>query len=159
MNISLLLANHVLYYVSTHIKLSSTSGAIQLIDIFAYENPVSGFLNRPANPVANPVIVYHFQNIFSHERLFIFTINSSIFSNSAPKSLENLYATSAWLEREVSELGGITFESKRDLRNLMLQYGDASSPFRKSYPSIGTKEIFYDSVADNLFQSQVSIQI
>lgn len=57
------------------------------------------------------------------------------------------------------ELGGINFESKKDLRNLMLQYGDSSSPFRKSYPSIGTKETFYDSIVDNISQVPVSIQI
>lgn len=54
---------------------------------------------------------------------------------------------------------GICFGDKKDLRNLMLQYGDASAPFRKSYPSIGSKEIFYDSVTDSLAQVPVSIQI
>jgi len=54
---------------------------------------------------------------------------------------------------------GITFGGKKDLRNLMLQYGDSSAPFRKSYPSIGTKEVTYDPVTDNLVQTPVSTQI
>jgi NADH:ubiquinone oxidoreductase subunit C len=53
----------------------------------------------------------------------------------------------------------ITFEGKKDLRNLMLQYGDSSAPFLKSYPSVGTKEVFYDSVTDTLVQVPVSLQL
>jgi hypothetical protein len=40
----------------------------------------------------------------------------------------------------------------------MLQYGDSSAPFRKSYPSIGLREVYYDSVNDSLLHSPVSIQ-
>jgi NADH:ubiquinone oxidoreductase subunit C len=54
---------------------------------------------------------------------------------------------------------GICFYGKRDLRNLMLQYGDISAPFRKSYPSIGLKETVYDSVNDSLVQVPVVIQV
>ena len=46
----------------------------------------------------------------------------------------------------------ICFENKKDLRNLMLQYGDSSSPFKKSYPSIGYKEVVYDIVTDHVVQ-------
>jgi len=53
----------------------------------------------------------------------------------------------------------VCFEGKKDLRNLMLQYGDTSAPFRKSYPSIGLKETFYDSVTDTLAIAPVSIQV
>lgn len=40
----------------------------------------------------------------------------------------------------------------------MLTYGDTSAPLRKSFPSIGIKEVFYDSVSDLLIQNPVSIQ-
>jgi hypothetical protein len=40
----------------------------------------------------------------------------------------------------------------------MLPYGDTSAPMRKSFPSIGVKEIFYDSLTDLLIQNPVSIQ-
>jgi hypothetical protein len=40
----------------------------------------------------------------------------------------------------------------------MLTYGDTSAPMRKSFPSIGIKEIFYDSNSDLLIQNAVSIQ-
>jgi len=41
----------------------------------------------------------------------------------------------------------------------MLQYGDTSVPFQKSYPSIGLKELFYDPINDSVIQSPVTIQV
>jgi len=158
-NISILIPNYSLYYLVTHLKFASISRAVQLIDIFAYENPVTDSFTKTTNVNTNPIIVYQFQNLFSYERFFIFVGYTNATNTAIPKSLENLYAASAWLEREVGEMSGINFESKRDLRNLMLQYGDANAPFRKSYPSIGVKEIFYDSVVDTIVQVPTSIQI
>jgi NADH:ubiquinone oxidoreductase subunit C len=63
------------------------------------------------------------------------------------------------LEREVSELHGVIFTNKKDLRNLMLQYGDTSTPFRKSSPSIGVKEVFYDSINDSIVQLPLAVQV
>jgi NADH:ubiquinone oxidoreductase subunit C len=62
------------------------------------------------------------------------------------------------LEREIAELHGIFFTGKKDLRNLMLQYGDTSAPLQKSFPSIGIREIYYDATTDLLIQNPVTIQ-
>ena len=59
----------------------------------------------------------------------------------------------------MSELHSVFFEGKKDVRNLMLQYGDTSHPFRKSYPSIGTREMFYDGSNDIVVQNLVTLQV
>ena len=41
----------------------------------------------------------------------------------------------------------------------MLQYGDMSSPFQKAVPSIGFKEMYYDTINDLITQTQVTMQI
>ena len=41
----------------------------------------------------------------------------------------------------------------------MLAYGESNAPFRKSFPSIGTRELFYDGLNDVLVQETVSTQI
>jgi NADH:ubiquinone oxidoreductase subunit C len=56
-------------------------------------------------------------------------------------------------------LHGIVFSGKKDLRNLMLQYGDTSAPFQKGFPSIGLKEVFYDSNSDLIVQLPISLQV
>ena len=84
------------------------------------------------------------------------TKNSCI--NAPLNSISELFLNANWLEREVSELHNFFFSGKKDLRNLLLQYGDTSAPMQKSFPSVGTREIFYDSVTDSLIQTPVSLQ-
>jgi NADH:ubiquinone oxidoreductase subunit C len=55
-------------------------------------------------------------------------------------------------------MSNVTFSGKSDTRNLMLPYGDSSSPLQKSLPSIGLREIFYDSSTDAILTRPVSIQ-
>ena len=107
------------------------------------------------------VVVYNLHNIFSNSRLFIFIKSFVAFKSGYTRvgTISEIFANSNWLEREIAELHGVQFLFKKDLRNLMLQYGDTSAPFQKSAPTIGTKEIFYDSVNDVLIQNPVSIQV
>ena len=74
-------------------------------------------------------------------------------------SITELYSSANWLEREAAELSGITFNGKKDLRNLMLQYGDSTAPFQKPFPSIGLKEMYYTPIKDTIIQNPVSLQI
>lgn len=149
----------MLYYVALHMKLASSARSSQLVELFAYDNPISPTATSGTPTTSNSIIVYQFHNLFSQERVFLFTTGMPSNLSNSPKSLTELFTTSSWLEREVGEMHGICFGGKKDLRNLMLQYGDSSSPFQKSYPSIGLKEVFYDSVTDNLIQVPVSTQI
>jgi NADH:ubiquinone oxidoreductase subunit C len=54
---------------------------------------------------------------------------------------------------------GICFVAKKDLRNLMLQYGDSTAPLRKLYPSVGHQELVFDPINDTVVQVPVSVQV
>lgn len=173
-NINLLIGNDSFFYVCTHLKLSSIFYSSHLADIFAYELPNTNFnshdktIKFSSNVLKNQstVIVYNFHSLFSQDRIFLF-VNNNIFltksktlvSNPFVDSIAELFPAANWLEREVAELHGISFAGKKDLRNLMLQYGDTSVPFQKSFPSIGLKELYYDPIKDTLIQNPVSIQL
>jgi len=158
-DVLMVIPDFLLYYVVTHVKLMGRSKAVQLVDILAYESFTTKTALNSNLPKLSPTLIYYFHSVFSQEKLFIFTLGLKSGSSDAPSSIANLYSTSSWLEREVSEMYGVRFEHKKDLRNLMLQYGDTSAPFKKSYPSIGTKETFYDPFTDNLIQVPVTTQI
>ena len=158
-NVHLLVPDYLLYYLVLHVKLSSRTSESQLVEIFGYENSVSSGSSSSYSATSNSSLVYQFHNLFSQERLYVFACSLNPLMSPAPKSVDELYASSWWLEREAGELSGICFEHKKDLRNLMLQYGDASAPFKKSYPSIGFKEVVFDSVTDTVVQVPVSIQV
>ena len=146
----LCLTQNTLYFLALHLKFASSWYSTQLVDIFAYDTPVSNLPkstedSRSGNvsSTSNTLVVYNFHNITSHQRLFVFTWKSTSLSHEL-KSTSSVFANANWLEREASEMSGITFEGKQDLRNLLLCYGDSSAPLRKANPSVGFKEVIYD---------------
>jgi len=58
----------------------------------------------------------------------------------------------------MAELHGLQFAYKKDLRNLMLQYGDTSTPFKKTFPSTGFRETSYDILTDTIIQNRLDLQ-
>jgi NADH-quinone oxidoreductase subunit C len=115
----------------------------------------------------NTITVYNFHIINTQNRFFIFLQSLTKFNSldklskntSMVSSIAELFFAANWLEREVAELHGTSFSGKKDLRNLMLQYGDTSTPFQKSFPSIGLKEMYYNPVKDTIIQNPVVLQI
>lgn len=137
--------------------------------MFAYELPKpqnsikkkEGFLSDKLNTT----LVYNYHSLNNQQRIFVFVNQSLNDLNKKNKthfsmlnSVAEIFPNANWLEREISELHGVSFFGKKDLRNLMLQYGDTTAPMLKSFPSIGTREIFYDSVSDMLVQSATTLQ-
>jgi NADH:ubiquinone oxidoreductase subunit C len=169
-NLNIYINESNLYFLTLHLKLSSLFYSTQLSDMFSYETPNNVNANNVKNNskialVNNSILVYNFHSVMFQQRFFIFVIlnskqniNKNSISWNSLKSITELFLNANWLEREISELHGIFFLGKKDLRNLMLPYGDTSAPMRKSFPSIGIKEIFYDSVTDLLIQTPVSLQ-
>lgn len=168
-NLNVYITENNLYYLCLHIKLSSLFYSTQLSDIFAYELPIN--TNLPVTSesrvslAGNSILVYNFHSILFQQRFFIFVmggskrnINKMTLNWTSLNSISELFLNANWLEREVSEFHGIFFTNKKDLRNLLLPYGDTSAPLRKSFPSIGVRELFYDSVSNLIIQNPVSIQ-
>nr|QCU82609.1 NADH dehydrogenase subunit 9 [Pseudourostyla cristata] len=152
--------------------MSSFFYSTQLTDIFCYETPIN--LNTINNDktgnnnltiVPTTIIVYNLHIILPQQRVFLIILNTikTILTKNVNKistlaSITELFNNANWLERENTELHGVVFSNKKDTRNLMLQYGDASTPLIKTFPSIGIREIYYDSVTDSLIQTTPTIQ-
>ena len=167
-NYNILILPQYLLYVATHFRFSSAFPVTQLVDIMSYEVSTlhsSNVSTKNYTTEASSVVVYNFHSLYSQDRFFIFTqptyLEAAPMSNSSigVSSVAEIYPAGNWLEREVSELNGVSFSGKKDLRNLMLQYGDASKPFKKSFPSIGLKEMFYDPIKDTIIQNPLSVQL
>jgi NADH dehydrogenase (ubiquinone) Fe-S protein 3 len=134
-----------LYFLMLHFKLASFCNSTQLLDIFSYEN--SSYSQQK-------FVCLAFNNLFLNTKFLIITKNS----NKTIQSSSELFLNSNWLERETSELSNIFFSNKKDTRNLMLPYGESSSPLLKSFPSIGFYELYFDRKNDLIKSSKVSIQ-
>ena len=135
--------------------------------MFAYELPLkatsSGLTGVSkavlvGGRVSESIVVYNFHNLTLHDRLYFFVIQKAKnLVGSTLTSISELFPNSSWLEREIAELNGVGFMNKKDTRNLMLQYGDTTVPFQKLTPSIGYKELFFDSLGDVVIEVPTSI--
>jgi NADH:ubiquinone oxidoreductase subunit C len=174
--VNLFVTNNTLLYVIIHIKFSSLFYTSQLSDMFAYELPLIGtnrtttqlkkVVTNPKSTVQPSVVVYNFHSMFYHNRIFLFSQhNHNVFDKKIQNtyytlnSIAELFPAGNWLERENSELHGVNFLGKKDLRNLMLQYGDSSTPFNKAFPSIGTNELVYNPINDTINQVPITVQL
>ena len=166
---NLLLRGRALSYVATHTRASTTYHACQLVDMLAYElpNQVARSLRNVVGSLTNiynqTLVVYNFHSIMFQFRLFIFAqnfkhtlLNAASVVYEVIDSISDLFQSANWLERELSELHGVLFNNKKDTRNLMLQYGDSTTPMCKSQPSVGLIEMVYLLVLDTLAQLRLS---
>lgn len=156
-----LVSDYWLYYLVLHLRFATSSRSLQLVEIFAYENTTTStsISKQDMSTISTLSVIYHFHNLFTQDRIFLTLSDLSSANSATLKTLGEVFSTSQWLERELNEMYGLCFRGKKDLRNLMLQYGDSSTPFRKIYPSIGLTELMYDTVTDSLVHVPTSTQI
>ncbi|RJY08582.1 NADH-quinone oxidoreductase subunit C [Aurantiacibacter aquimixticola] len=58
-------------------------------------------------------------------------------------TVTTLWPNAGWLEREVFDLFGVTFDGNTDLRRILTDYGFEGHPFRKDFPLTGYTELRY----------------
>lgn len=65
-------------------------------------------------------------------------------------SVDSVFSSAGWLEREFSEMFGCPLAGKADARNLLLDYALAEAPLRKSFPCTGRGELSFSAMAGGL---------
>jgi NADH-quinone oxidoreductase subunit C len=73
-------------------------------------------------------------------------------------SVNELWNSANWYEREAFDLYGIVFEGHNDLRRILTDYGFIGHPFRKDFPLSGHVEMRYDAERKRVIYEPVSIE-
>jgi NADH-quinone oxidoreductase subunit C len=73
-------------------------------------------------------------------------------------SVNELWNSANWYEREAFDLFGIVFEGHNDLRRILTDYGFIGHPFRKDFPISGHVEMRYDAERARVIYEPVSIE-
>ena len=73
-------------------------------------------------------------------------------------SVNGLWNSANWYEREAFDLYGIVFEGHNDLRRILTDYGFIGHPFRKDFPLSGHVEMRYDAERQRVIYEPVSIE-
>ena len=73
-------------------------------------------------------------------------------------SVNTVWNSANWYEREAFDLYGIVFEGHADLRRILTDYGFIGHPFRKDFPLSGHVEMRYDAERQRVVYEPVSIE-
>jgi len=73
-------------------------------------------------------------------------------------SLNAVWNSANWFEREAFDLFGIIFEGHNDLRRILTDYGFIGHPFRKDFPTTGHVEMRYDPEQKRVIYQPVTIE-
>jgi len=73
-------------------------------------------------------------------------------------SVNSIWNSVNWFEREAFDLYGIIFEGHEDLRRLLTDYGFIGHPFRKDFPVSGHVEMRYDSELARVIYQPITIE-
>ena len=74
-------------------------------------------------------------------RIFLNISNSELESVS---SIESIFKSANWFEREVWDMFGVYFLNHPDLRRILTDYGFEGYPLRKDFPLSGYTQVRYD---------------
>ena len=73
-------------------------------------------------------------------------------------SVNDIWNSANWFEREAFDLYGIVFDGHNDLRRILTDYGFIGHPFRKDFPLSGHVEMRYDAEQRRVIYEPVSIE-
>ena len=102
-------------------------------------------------------VVSHLLSI-SHNwrlRLRVFASNDDM---PVVASVNDIWNSANWFEREAFDLYGIVFEGHVDLRRILTDYGFVGHPFRKDFPTSGHVEMRYDAEQKRVVYQPVTIE-
>jgi NADH-quinone oxidoreductase subunit C len=102
-------------------------------------------------------VVYHLQSISRNVRLRIKVYCGESNPPIVP-SVEDIWSSANWYEREAYDLFGIMFYGHPDLRRILTDYGFIGHPFRKDFPLSGNLEVIYDEEQQRVVYQPVSIE-
>jgi len=102
-------------------------------------------------------VVSHLLSVTNNWRLRVrvFAVSEDV---PVVASVNDLWNSANWFEREAFDLFGIVFEGHLDLRRLLTDYGFVGHPFRKDFPTSGHVEMRYDAEQKRVVYQPVTIE-
>lgn len=86
-------------------------------------------------------VVYILLSIKYNSRLIV---KLSVDEVTPVPTIEGVFPSAGWYERETWDMFGIFFQENKDLRRILTDYGFEGYPLRKDFPLSGYVEVRYD---------------
>jgi len=133
-------------------------GFEQLIDLCGLDySQYKDGAHSPFTDAPRFAVVSHLLSIAHNWRL---RVRSFVMSDDVPVivSVNDIWNSANWFEREAFDLFGIVFEGHLDLRRILTDYGFIGHPFRKDFPTSGHVEMRYDAEQKRVIYQPVTIE-
>ena len=101
-------------------------------------------------------IFYQLLSISNNSRITLKTFTTKSNPPSVA-SINKIWNSANWFEREAFDLMGVHFKGHPDLRRILTDYGFIGHPFRKDFPTHGNLEVTYDEDEEKVVYKPVSI--
>ncbi|MBL8378349.1 MAG: NADH-quinone oxidoreductase subunit C [Burkholderiales bacterium] len=126
----------------------------QLIDLCGLD--YSGYKNQPWDGPRYAVVSHLLSQTHNCRlRLKVFAPDDDM---PLVPSLNEVWASANWFEREAFDMYGIIFDGHLDLRRILTDYGFIGHPMRKDFPVSGHVEMRYDAQAQRVIYQPVTIE-
>ena len=131
--------------VASLLKTNKNTKFRQLIDITAVDYPENQKRFK---------IVYL---LLSHEMNQRVLLSYFINENQQIPSLTKIFPSANWMEREIFDMYGISFNEHPDLRRILTDYGFEGYPLRKDFPLTGHTEVRYSESKKKVIYEAVKL--
>ena len=140
--------------VAKTLRDDTTLGFEQLVDLCGVD--YSDYRNEPWDG-RRYAVVSHLLSLRHNwrVRLKVFCPDDEL---PAIASLNEVWNSANWFEREAFDLFGIIFEGHVDLRRILTDYGFIGHPMRKDFPTTGHVEMRYDAEQKRVIYQPVTIE-
>ncbi|HEX7390511.1 MAG TPA: NADH-quinone oxidoreductase subunit C [Acidiphilium sp.] len=99
-------------------------------------------------------VVYNLLSVTRNDRLRVIVATDA---TTPVSSVTAVWPGTAWWEREVFDLFGVTFEGLADHRRIVTDYGFEGHPLRKDFPLTGYVELRYDEEQKRVVYDKVAL--
>ena len=73
-------------------------------------------------------------------------------------SITKIFPSANWMEREVFDMYGVSFQDHPDLRRILTDYGFEGHPLRKDFPLTGHSEVRYSEDQKKVISEPVKLE-
>lgn len=99
-------------------------------------------------------VVYHLLSVHYNTRI---RVKVCIDEMTSLPSIQTIYSTAGWFERETWDMFGIFFANHSDLRRILTDYGFEGHPLRKDFPLSGFIEARYDETEKRVLLETIEL--
>ena len=126
----------------------------QLLDLCALD--YSSWKDRPWDGQRYCVVLHLLSvSLNWRVRLKVFAADDDV---PVVASVNGVWSSANWFEREAFDMLGVVFEGHEDLRRILTDYGFIGHPMRKDFPVSGHVEMRYDAEQKRVIYQPVSIE-